>query len=113
LSGPITLNGSCHCGAVAVTGSIDGFRITHDAGKLATYRFNTRTAQHHFCTACGIYNTPPAPLETQRTRRQLRLSRRRLPLRLPEIVVYDGTRHPADNPHHKTYVAGVLKFEPV
>jgi len=26
-------------------------------------------------------------------------------------VVYDGNRHPADEPEHKTYVAGVLRFE--
>jgi hypothetical protein len=24
----------------------------------------------------------------------------------------DGNRHPADNAEHKTYVAGVLRFEP-
>jgi hypothetical protein len=27
-------------------------------------------------------------------------------------VVYDGERHPADNPTHTTYTAGVLRFEP-
>jgi hypothetical protein len=80
-SEPVTLNGSCHCGAVrftaelpqgfasarrcacsicrmrgavAVTGTIDGFRIVQGADKLATYHFNTKTAEHHFCTKCGI-----------------------------------------------------------
>jgi len=28
------------------------------------------------------------------------------------LVVFDGSRHPADNADHKTYVAGVLRFEP-
>ena len=42
-------------GAVAVTGSIHGFTVVQGADKLATYRFNTRTAEHHFCTVCGIY----------------------------------------------------------
>jgi hypothetical protein len=28
------------------------------------------------------------------------------------VPVYDGSRHPADNPEHKTYLAGVLRFEP-
>ena len=80
-SDPITLEGSCHCGAVkftasspgfasarrctcsicrmrgavAVTGSIDRFRITEGADKVATYRFNTEVAEHHFCIQCGIY----------------------------------------------------------
>src|SRR5207253_11497387 len=79
---PVIVNGSCHCGAVqfitelpqglasarrcscsicrmrsavAVTGSIESFRITKGEDKLATYRFNTKTAEHHFCSICGIY----------------------------------------------------------
>ena len=81
-SEPVTLNGACHCGAVkftvtltegfasarrctcsicrmrgavAVTSTPDAFRITQGEDKLATYRFNTKTAEHHFCTVCGIY----------------------------------------------------------
>ena len=80
---PITLSGSCHCGAVkftaelpqglasarrctcsicrmrgavAVTGSLDGFTIHQGEDKLATYRFNTGVAQHHFCRHCGIHS---------------------------------------------------------
>ena len=34
------------------------------------------------------------------------------PFDFHELVVYDGSRHPADNAEHKTYVAGVLRFEP-
>ena len=79
---PVTLNGVCHCGAVqftvkltegfasarrctcsicrmrgavAVTSTPDAFRITQGEDKLATYRFNTKTAEHHFCSVCGIY----------------------------------------------------------
>jgi len=78
----ITLNGSCHCGsvrftaelpfglasarrctcsicrmrgAVAVTSTPEGFRVTKGEDRLATYRFNTKSAEHHFCTVCGIY----------------------------------------------------------
>jgi len=81
-SEPITLIGACHCGAVrftvtltegfasarrctcsicrmrgavAVTSTPDVFHITQGADKLATYRFNTKTAEHHFCSVCGIY----------------------------------------------------------
>jgi len=72
--------GGCHCGAVAfevrtpseielvdcncsmcaktgylhlIVASAD-FRITHGEDKLTTYRFNTRTAKHTFCSVCGI-----------------------------------------------------------
>ena len=77
---PITMNGACHCGAVtfdvtltegfasarrctcsicrmrgavAVTSAPDAFRITKGEDKLATYRFNTMSAEHHFCSVCG------------------------------------------------------------
>ena len=42
-------------GAVAVTSTPDAFRITQGEDKLATYRFNTKAAEHHFCSVCGIY----------------------------------------------------------
>lgn len=135
----VTVNGACHCGAVrftttlvegfasarrctcsicrmrgavAVTSTPQDFRITHGEDKLATYRFNTKSAEHHFCRVCGIY--------THHKRRsnpnQLGVNAACLegvsPFDFTEVVVFDGQRHPADNAEHKTYVAGVLKFEP-
>jgi hypothetical protein len=136
---PITLKGACHCGAVrftvtltegfasarrctcsicrmrgavGVTSTPVHFRITEGEDKLATYRFNTMSAEHHFCSTCGIY--------THHKRRsnagQLGVNVACLdgvsPFDFDEVVVFDGNRHPADNPEHKTYVAGVLWFEP-
>ena len=138
-SDPVTLNGACHCGAVkfavtptkgfasarrctcsicrmrgavAVTSTPEDFIVTQGADKLATYRFNTGTAAHHFCSACGIY--------THHTRRsnpnQLGINVACLedvsPFDFREVVVYDGDRHPADDAEHKTYTAGILRFEP-
>jgi len=137
-SDPVTLNGSCHCGAVkftaelpfglssarrctcsicrmrgavAVTSTPEGFKILEGEDKLATYRFNTMTAEHHFCIECGIY--------THHKRRsnpdQLGVNVARFegvsPFDFAEVVVYDGNRHPADNAEHKTYLAGLLRFE--
>lgn len=139
-SAPVTLNGACHCGAVkfavelpkglssarrctcsicrmrgavAVTGSIDGFKLLQGHDKLATYRFNTGVAEHHFCTECGIY--------THHRRRsnpnELGLNAACLedvsPFDFAEVVVNDGQRHPSDDPDRRTYVAGVLRFERV
>ena len=136
---PVTLNGSCHCGAVqftvtltdgfasarrcscsicrmrgavTLTSTPDDFQITQGADRLATYRFNTKTAEHHFCSVCGIY--------THHKRRsnpnQLGVNAACLegvsPFDFRELIVFDGSRHPSDNPDHKTYVAGVLRFEP-
>ena len=138
-SDPLTLNGSCHCGAVqfvaelpeglasarrctcsmcrmrgavAVTGSIAGLRITKGADKLATYRFNTCVAEHHFCTLCGIYTHHRRRSNPNQLGINVACLENMSPFDFPEVVVLDGERHPADDPDRKTYVAGVLRFEP-
>jgi hypothetical protein len=73
-------SGGCHCGAVRfevlapdeievqecncsicrkagylhLIVSAACFRLTKGADQITTYRFNTGTAQHHFCSMCGI-----------------------------------------------------------
>jgi hypothetical protein len=72
--------GGCHCGRVdyEIAGPIDGrvsecncsictkkgyihwviprerFRLLTPSEHLATYRFNTKAAKHHFCPVCGV-----------------------------------------------------------
>ena len=75
-----TFKGACHCGGVEfeVTGTLDEFTMcdctlcvkknavmykVHESGlkilrgedKLSLYRWNSRVAQHYFCSVCGIY----------------------------------------------------------
>ena len=136
---PITLNGACHCGAVrftavlpqglssarrctcsicrmrgavAVTARADGLHVLEGADKLATYRFNTRSAEHHFCTVCGIYTHHKRRSNAGELGVNVACLEGVSPFDFAEIVVYDGNRHPADDPEHKTYVAGVLRFDP-
>jgi hypothetical protein len=136
---PVTLNGSCHCGAVkftatlteglasarrctcsmcrmrgavAVTSTDADFAILEGKDQIGTYRFNTMTAEHHFCRNCGIY--------THHRRRsnpnQLGVNAACLegvsPFDFHEVKVHDGQRHPSDNPTHITYTAGTLTFTP-
>jgi hypothetical protein len=136
---PVTLNGSCHCrtvqfrvtltegfasarrctcsmcrmrGAVAVTSTPDEFRIIEGKDKLATYRFNTMTAEHHFCSICGIYTHHKRRSNSKQLGVNVACHQGVSPFDFRELVVFDGSRHPADNPEHKTYVAGVLRFDP-
>jgi hypothetical protein len=50
----------CNCSVCRMTGFIhliveaDRFRLLSGEDKLTTYRFNTGTAKHHFCSLCGI-----------------------------------------------------------
>jgi hypothetical protein len=75
-----TYEGGCHCGEVRFRVRADlaalldcncsictkkgilhlivppqDFELLRGAGALATYRFNTMTAQHHFCRHCGMH----------------------------------------------------------
>ncbi|MDO6588288.1 GFA family protein [Salipiger sp. 1_MG-2023] len=42
-------------GAPAVSAPLGGVKVVKGADKLTPYQFNTNTAQHHFCSVCGIY----------------------------------------------------------
>lgn len=137
---PVTLEGACHCGevrftvtltegfasarrctcsicrmrgAVAVTSTPEAFRITKGGQKLATYRFNTRSAEHHFCSVCGIYTHHKRRSSPDQLGVNVACLEGVSPFDFSELVVFDGNRHPADNPEHRTYVAGVLRFEPL
>jgi hypothetical protein len=136
---PITVNGACHCGAVkfrvtltegvasarrctcsicrmrgavAVTSTPSGFRLTEGQDKLATYRFNTKTAEHHFCSVCGIYTHHKRRSNPNQLGVNVACLEGVSPFHFREVKVHDGQRHPGDNPGHRTYLAGVLRFEP-
>ena len=137
-SEPVTFNGSCHCGAVkftaelaqgfssarrctcsicrmrgavAVTSTQDGFRVTQGQEQLATYRFNTKTAEHHFCSVCGIYTHHKRRSNPDELGVNVACLEGVSPFDFPEVMVLDGQRHPSDDPGHKTHIAGVLRFE--
>ena len=136
---PITLVGSCHCGtvkfevklpeglasarrctcsicrmrgAVAVTGSGDGLRVLAGEEKLATYRFNTRVAEHHFCMDCGIYTHHKRRSNPDQLGINVACLEGVSPFDFPEVIVFDGERHSSDDPEHRSRIAGVLRYEP-
>jgi hypothetical protein len=136
---PITLKGACHCGAVkfttiltegfasarrctcsicrmrgavAVTSTPEAFRITQGEDKLATYRFNTGVAEHHFCSVCGIYTHHKRRSNPNQLGVNVACLEGVSPFDFQELVVHDGQRHPGDDPEHRTYRAGMLRFEP-
>ncbi len=99
-------------GAVAVTSTPQGFHLLQGEEQLGTYRFNTRSAEHHFCTVCGIYTHHKRRSNPDQFGVNVACLEGLSPFDFREIVVFDGDRHPADNAEHKTYAAGVLRFEP-
>jgi hypothetical protein len=99
-------------GAVAVTSTPANFRVTEGESNLATYRFNTGVAEHQFCSTCGIYTHHKRRSNHNQLGVNVACLEGVSPFDFREVKVHDGQRHPADNPEHKTYVAGVLRFEP-
>ena len=100
-------------GAVVVSAEREGLRIISGADSLAEYQFNTRTAKHYFCSACGIY--------THHHRRsnpgQLGVNAACIegvsPFDFRELQVNDGINHPSDMPADaRSGIAGVLRYEP-
>ncbi|MES2327703.1 MAG: GFA family protein [Pseudomonadota bacterium] len=100
-------------GAVAVTSTPEAFRITQGENKLVTYRFNTGIAEHHFCSVCGIYTHHKRRSNPNQLGVNVACLEGVSPFDFPEVQVQDGQRHPGDDPEHKTYAAGVLRFESV
>jgi hypothetical protein len=138
-SAPVSLRGGCHCGgiqfdvmlplgfasarrctcsicrmrgAIAVTSTAADFTITKGADLLATYQFNTRTAEHHFCKKCGIYTHHKRRSNPDQLGVNVACLEGVSPFDFREVVVYDGQRHPGDDPTHTTYTAGTLTFTP-
>lgn len=99
-------------GAVAVTSTPQNFELLEGADKLATYRFNTRTAEHHFCSNCGIYTHHKRRSNPNQLGVNVACLDGVSPFDFREVRVYDGDRHPADNAQHRTYTAGKLIFTP-
>lgn len=134
---PISLDGACHCGAVrftvelpeglatarrctcslcrmrgavAVTANVGGLTLHAGEGQLATYRFNTGVAEHHFCKECGVYTHHKRRSNPEQLGVNVACLAGVSPFDFAEIPVFDGERHPSDQPDGKSRIVGVLRF---
>ncbi len=99
-------------GAVAVTGELHSFELLSGADRLATYRFNTGIAEHHFCIGCGIYTHHRRRSNPDELGVNVACLDGVSPFDFADVAVIDGERHPSDDPEGKSHRAGVLRFEP-
>lgn len=99
-------------GAIAVTSTPAAFSLTQGEEQLATYRFNTGIAEHHFCRTCGIYTHHKRRSNPNQLGVNVACLEGVSPFDFRQVLVYDGERHPADNAEHKSYTAGFLAFTP-
>ena len=132
-----TIEGACHCGtvrfrvrltnglhtarrctcsycrmpgAVAVSADLGGVDILSGAEALSLYKFNTGTANHFFCSKCGIYTHHQRRSNPNQYGVNVACLSGLSPFDFEDLVVYDGANHPEDAYFSKPRVAGHLKF---
>lgn len=133
-----TRSGQCHCGAVRFTVALsDGFNsirrctcsycrmrgavvamaemggidILQGEEVLISYRFNTGTAQHFFCSRCGIYTHHQRRSDQRLYAVNVACLNGISPFDFPEVPVMDGINHTSDT-GKPTRRAGTLRFIP-
>ena len=114
---------TCHCGAVeleldlpdgiknprrcdcslcrrksAIVGSVPlaGLRVVRGEAEVRLYQFNTHTAQHYFCSICGIYTDHQRRSNPDEYGYNIGCLDGVNPFDLGEIPTSDGVNHPAD-----------------
>jgi hypothetical protein len=98
-------------GAVAVSAQMGGIRLLQGSDALTSYRFNTGSAQHFFCSKCGIYTHHQRRSNQDQYGVNVACLDGLSPFDFPEVPVFDGVNHPNDtgSPVRR---AGTLKFIP-
>jgi len=106
----------CNCsfcrmrGAVVAMAASGGIRILQGDDALASYRFNTGTAQHFFCSRCGIYTHHQRRSDSTQYGVNVACLDGVSPFDFAEVPVMDGINHPNDT-GASSRRAGTLRFE--
>lgn len=98
-------------GAVAVTAGTGGIKFLQGEDALTSYRFNTKTAQHFFCSHCGIYTHHQRRSDQSLYGVNVACLDGVSPFDFSEVPVMDGVNHPNDT-GGPGRVAGTLRFIP-
>jgi hypothetical protein len=98
-------------GAVAVSADLRGVTVISGEENLSSYRFNTGSAQHFFCSKCGIYTHHQRRSNQQQFGVNVACLDGVSPFDFREVPVLDGVSHPNDT-GGPVRQAGTLRFEP-
>jgi hypothetical protein len=98
-------------GAVVVSAEMGGIRFLQGEEALTRYRFNTGSAQHFFCSRCGIYTHHQRRSNQNQYGVNVACLDGTSPFDFPEVPVVDGINHPNDT-GGPTRLAGTLRFVP-
>lgn len=98
-------------GAVAVSAELGGIRFLQGEDTLTIYRFNTGSAQHFFCSKCGIYTHHQRRSVPNQYGVNVSCLDGVSPFDFAEVPVLDGVNHPTDNGGRSSRV-GLLRYIP-
>jgi hypothetical protein len=98
-------------GAVVVMAEMGGVKILQGEDALTRYRFNTGSAQHFFCSRCGIYTHHQRRSNQNLYAVNVACLDGVSPFDFPEVPVIDGVNHTSDT-GQPTRRAGTLRFIP-
>jgi hypothetical protein len=107
----------CNCsycrmrGAVVVAAQAGGVKVLEGEDALTSYRFNTGTAQHFFCSRCGIYTHHQRRSNPNQYGVNVACLDGVSPFDFAEVPVADGVNHPNDTGGPARW-AGTLRFVP-
>lgn len=98
-------------GAVVASAAMGSIRLTRGEDALTSYRFNTGTAQHFFCSRCGIYTHHQRRSNPHLYGVNVACLDGVSPFDFAEVPVVDGVQHPSDT-GQATRRVGTLRFDP-
>jgi hypothetical protein len=98
-------------GAVVVSVEMGGIRFLQGEDALTSYRFNTGSAQHFFCSRCGIYTHHQRRSNQNEYGVNVACLDGVSPFDFLEVPVSDGVNHPSDTGMPARRV-GTLRFIP-
>jgi hypothetical protein len=98
-------------GAVVVSAGPGGIRIVAGESALTSYRFNTRTAEHFFCSRCGIYTHHQRRSNPDQYGVNVACLDGVSPFDFAQVPVTDGVNHPSDT-GRPARLAGMLLYLP-
>ncbi|RKF15956.1 GFA family protein [Alginatibacterium sediminis] len=83
-------------GAIVASVNLDDIKIVKGKDVLKRYQFNTFTAQHFFCSNCGIYTHHQRRSNPSQYGYNIACLEGVNPFELGDVVTNDGVNHPAD-----------------
>jgi hypothetical protein len=131
------MNGACHCGAVrftvklsegldqprrcncsfcrmrgavVVSARLEDFTLLSGREVLSLYQFNTMTAEHHFCSVCGIYTHHRRRSNPSEISINVACLERVSPFDFACVPVFEGVQHPNDRADACDPIAGFVLY---